>query len=108
MSKTQRKALKQLKNDKQMKVYPLDKGIGYSLLDDIDDVSKTEEQLGKSKLLIMTPQNLLKENFLKLLQKLKKKINLVLTNLPIRLNTTYIVRNFKGHINNRKTTPLEQ
>ena len=56
-----------------MKVYPLDKGIGYSLLDDIDDVSKTEEQLGKSKLLIMTPQNLLKENFLKLLQKLKKK-----------------------------------
>ena len=56
-----------------MKVYPLDKGIGYSLLDDIDDVSKTEEQLGKSKLLIMTPQNLLKENFLKLFQKLKKR-----------------------------------
>ena len=28
LSKVQRAALKQLKNDKQMKVYPFDKGIG--------------------------------------------------------------------------------
>ena len=29
-------ALKELKNDKQMKVYPFDKGIGFTLLNDID------------------------------------------------------------------------
>ena len=32
LSKAQRTALKQLKNDEQMKVYPFDKGIGFALL----------------------------------------------------------------------------
>ena len=36
LSKAQRKALKQLKNDKQVKVYPFDKDIGFALLNDID------------------------------------------------------------------------
>ena len=36
-----------MKNDKQMKVYPFDKGIGLALLNDIDSISKIEEQLGK-------------------------------------------------------------
>ena len=31
-----------------MKVYPFDKGIGFVLLHDIDNISKIKEQLGKS------------------------------------------------------------
>ena len=48
-SKAQATALKQLKNNEQMKVYPIDKGIGFALLKDIDSILKIEEQLGKSK-----------------------------------------------------------
>ena len=33
-----------------MKVYPFDKGTGFALLNDVDDISKIEEQLGKSKI----------------------------------------------------------
>ena len=39
-----------------MKVYPFDKGVGFALLNDIDDISKTEEQLEKKKLLTVIPQ----------------------------------------------------
>ena len=35
-SKTQRKALKQLKNDQQMKLYPFDKDKGFALLNDLN------------------------------------------------------------------------
>ena len=51
LNKTQRTALKQLKNNKQIKVYQFDKGIGFALLNDIDNISKIEEQLGKSKII---------------------------------------------------------
>ena len=34
LSKVQRAALRQLKTDKHMKVYPFDKGIGFALLND--------------------------------------------------------------------------
>ena len=73
LSKVQRAALKQLKNDKQMKVYPFDKGIGFALLNDIDSISKIEEQLGKSKIIDCDPTNLLTEKFQTHLQKLKKE-----------------------------------
>ena len=45
-----------MKNDEQTKVYPFGKGIGFALLNDIDSISKIEEQLGKSKIMTMTPQ----------------------------------------------------
>ena len=73
LSKVQRAALKQLKNDKQMKVYPFDKGIRFSLLNDIESISKTEEHLGKSKIIDCDPTNLLTEKFQTHLQKLKKE-----------------------------------
>ena len=44
LSEAQRTALKQLKNDEQMKVHPSDKGIGFALLNDTDSISKIEEQ----------------------------------------------------------------
>ena len=77
LSKTQRTALKQLKNDEQIKVYPFDKGIGFALLNDMDDISKTEEQLGKSKIIDYDPTNLLTGKFQRLSENLKKKENLI-------------------------------
>ena len=73
LSKVQRTALKQLKNDKQMKVYPFDKGIGFALLNDVDSISKIEEQLGKSKIIDCDPTNLLTGKFQRHLRKLKKE-----------------------------------
>ena len=55
-----------------MKVYPFDKGIGFELLNDIDDISKIEEQLGKSKIVDCDPTSLLTGKFQRLLQKLKR------------------------------------
>ena len=51
LSKTERTALKQLKTDEQIKAYLFDKGIRFALLNDMDDISKIEEQLGKSKII---------------------------------------------------------
>ena len=72
-SKAQKTALKQLKNDEQMKAYSFDKGIGFALLNDIDSISKTEEQLGKS----MTTQTSYQESFKGISENLKKKANLI-------------------------------
>ena len=77
LSKTQRTALKQLKNNEQIKVYPFDKGIGFALLNDMDDISKIEEQLGKSKIIDYDPTNLLTGKFQRLSENLKKKENLI-------------------------------
>ena len=56
LCKAQRTALKHLKNDQQMNVYPFDKGTGFALLNDIYSISKIEEQLGKSKTTDCDPQ----------------------------------------------------
>ena len=73
LSKTQRTALKQFKIDEQIKVYPFDKGIRFALLNDMDDISKIEEQLGKSKIIDYDPTNLLTGKFQRILRKLKKE-----------------------------------
>ena len=65
-SKTQKPALKQLKNDEQIKVYPFGKGIGFVLWNDIDKILKIEEQLGKSKIITYEPTNFLTEKLWKL------------------------------------------
>ena len=72
-SKAKRAALKQLKNSEQMKVYRFDKGIGFALLNDINSISKTEEQLGKSKIIDCDPTNFLTGKSQRHLQKLKKE-----------------------------------
>ena len=59
--------------DEQIKVYPFDKGIAFALLNDMDDISKIEEQLGKSKIIDYDPTNLLTGKFQRLLRKLKKE-----------------------------------
>ena len=63
LSKTQRTAMKHLRNDEQIKVYLFDKGIGFALLNDIDPISKIEEQLGKSKVIDCDSANYLTGNF---------------------------------------------
>ena len=73
LSEIQRTALKQLKNYKQIKVYPFHKGIRFPLLNGMDAISKMEEQLGKSKSSDYEPTNLLTEKFQRLLRKLEKE-----------------------------------
>ena len=73
MRKRQRTALKQLKNDEQMKVYPFDKGIGFALLNDIDDISKIEVQLRKLNIIDCDPTKFLAGKFRRLPRKLKKR-----------------------------------
>ena len=46
-----------------MKVYPFDKVIGFALLNDIDDVSKIKQKLGKSKIIDYAPTNFLTGKF---------------------------------------------
>ena len=88
MSKTQKTTLKLLKNNELMKLYRFDKGVGFALLNDLDDISKTEEELGKSKIIDLDPTNLLTGKFQRLLRKLKKE-----DKFGIR------------HINQQKTSP---
>ena len=59
-SKTQKTALKQLKNDKQIKVHPLDKGMINN------DISKTQEQSGKLETIDYDPTNLFTGKFQRL------------------------------------------
>ena len=63
----------QLNNNEQIKAHPFGKGIGFALLNDIDNISKIEEQLRKSKILDYDLTNLLTRKFLRLLRKLKKE-----------------------------------
>ena len=63
----QRAAWKQLKNDLQIKVCPFDKGIGFALRNNIDDISKIEEQLGKSEIRDYEPTNLVTGRFQRLI-----------------------------------------
>ena len=62
-----------MKNDQQMKIYPFYKGIGFALLNDIDNISKIEEQLGKSKIIDCDPTSLVTRKFQSLLRKPKKE-----------------------------------
>ena len=59
------------------KVYPFDKGTGFTLLNYIDDISKIEEQLGKSKIIDYNPTNLLTGKFKDFSENLEKKANLI-------------------------------
>ena len=88
MSETQKTTLKLLKNNELMKLYRFDKGVGFALLNDSDDISKIEEELGKSKIIDLDPTNLLTGKFQRLFRKLKKE-----DKFGIR------------HINQKKTTP---
>ena len=88
MSETQKTTLKLLKNNELMKLYRFDKGVGFALLNDLDDISKIEEELGKSKIIDLDPTNLLTGKFQRLLRKLKKE-----DKFGIR------------HINQKKTIP---
>ena len=63
LRKTERTALNKLKNEQQMKVYQCDKGTGFALLNNIDDISKIDEQLGKSKIIDCDPTSLLRGKF---------------------------------------------
>ena len=50
LSKSERKALVQMKNNKDTTIYPFDKGSGFVVLAEKNSVQKIEEQPGKVKI----------------------------------------------------------
>ena len=65
----QRATRKQLKNDLQIKLHSFDKGTGFALGNNIDDISEIEQQLGKSKVRDYDLTNLVTGRFQRLLRK---------------------------------------
>ena len=55
LTKDQSKALKELKEDETIKVFPFDKGNGFAILNSDDAIKKIEEQLGKAKVVDFDP-----------------------------------------------------
>ena len=50
MSKPQRKALVQMRNNKDTTIFPFDKGSGFVVLSEKNAMQRIEEQLGKAKI----------------------------------------------------------
>ena len=73
LTKLQRQALKELREDKEMVVYPFDKGAGFALLTKADALSKISEQLGEAKKIDSDPTKTLLTKFQRALSKLRKE-----------------------------------
>ena len=74
LSKEQRKALNQLKNNNSdTKIYPFDKGTGFVVLSENDAIKKIEEQLGKAKVIDEDPTQKFTSKIQKCLCELRKQ-----------------------------------
>ena len=63
-------------NDKNISIYPFDKGIGFVVIKEKDAIHKIEEQIGQSKIIDHDPIPTLLNKFQKELPKLRKEANL--------------------------------
>ena len=57
LTRSQKVALKELKNEKSIDVYPFDKGSGFVLIKHEDALKKIEEQIGHAKISQTDPTN---------------------------------------------------
>ena len=73
LSFAERKALTEMKHDKYISIYPLDKGTGFVVIKEEDAIQKIEEQIGKSKIIDHDPAPTLLKKFQKELAKLRKE-----------------------------------
>ena len=62
-----------MKHDKNISIYPFDKGTGFVVIKEEDAIRKIEEQIGKSKIIDHDPTPTLLKKFQKELAKLKKE-----------------------------------
>ena len=73
LTKDQSKALKELKQDETIKVFPFDKGNGFAILNSDDAIKKIEEQLGKAKVVDFDPTQKQANKIKTILSKLRKE-----------------------------------
>ena len=73
LSFAERKALTEMQLDKNISIYPLDKGTGFVAIKEKDAIQKIEEQTGKSKIIDYDPTLALLNKSQKELAKLRKK-----------------------------------
>ena len=73
LSKPQRKALVQMKNNKDTTIYPFDKGSGFVVLPEKNAMQKIEEQLGKAKIAENDPTLKFTNKIQKILCRLRKE-----------------------------------
>ena len=67
------KVLTEMKRDKNISIYPLDKGTGFAVIKEEDVIQKIEEQIGKSKIIDHDPTLTLLKKFQIELTKLRKE-----------------------------------
>ena len=71
----QRNAIREIKNDTNLKVYPFDKGSGFVIMKEKHAIKRIEEQIGMSVIIDYDPTTTLLNKFQKKLAKLKKEEN---------------------------------
>jgi len=72
LSRDQKQALKELKNDENLKVVEFDKGTGFFLLEKADMIAKINEQIGEARILNKDPTKTLVTKFQQHISKLRK------------------------------------
>ena len=73
LSFAERKALTEMQLDKNISIYPFDKGAGFVVIKEKDAIQKIEEQTGKSKIIDYDPTLALLNKSQKELAKLRKE-----------------------------------
>ena len=73
LSFAERKALTEMQLDKNISIYPFDKGTGFVVIKEKDAIQKIEEQIGKSEIIYYDPTPTLLNKFQKELLKLRKE-----------------------------------
>ena len=73
LSFAERKALTEIKHDKNISIYPFDKGTRFVVIQEKYAIQKIEEQIGKSKMIDHDPAPTFLNKFQKELAKLRKE-----------------------------------
>ena len=73
LNKNQQKALKELKSDENIKIYPFDKGAGLVRISKSDAIKKIEEQIGNTEIIEKDPTPCLARKFQSSLRELNKQ-----------------------------------
>ena len=73
LTKNQRQALKELKNDDDLSIYPYDKGAGLVRIPNPDAIRKIKEQIGNTEIIDKDPTPALTRKFQTTLRQLKQQ-----------------------------------
>ena len=96
LTKQQREAVKELKCNDEIKVYPFDKGSGFMLLTREDALRKMSEQLGDAKVANTDPTKSLLGKLQRTLAKLRKDGKFDTKTVPVRCCSPAHVRYVEG------------